>query len=132
MRYTKSMATALALTIGAAAFADDADARRRHHRGGHGDAVAAGVLGLAAGAIIGGALSQPRYHGGYYEPDYYYEPAPVYVAPAPVYVQPAPVYSYAREAWTPDWYAYCEGRYRSFNPQTGYFLGYDGQYHFCR
>ena len=40
---------------------------RRRHRG-----------GLAAGAIIGGALANP-----------YYGPAPVYVAPAPVYVEPA-------------------------------------------
>ena len=41
--------------------------------------VAAGVVGgLAAGAIIGGAIanSQPRY----------YEPAPVYAAPPPEYV----------------------------------------------
>ena len=48
-----------------------------------GCAVGAGVLGgLAAGAIIGGAIanSQPRY----------YEPAPVYVAPPPppAYVEP--------------------------------------------
>ena len=42
----------------------------------HGCGVAAGVVGgLAAGAIIGGAIanSQPRY----------YEPAPVYEAPPP-------------------------------------------------
>ena len=31
----------------------------RHHHHGNGDAVAAGVLGLAAGALIGGALQQP-------------------------------------------------------------------------
>jgi hypothetical protein len=38
----------------------------------HGCGVAAGVVGgLAAGAILGSALSGPRY----------YEPAPVYVAP---------------------------------------------------
>jgi hypothetical protein len=48
--------------------------------------VAAGVVGgLAAGAIIGGAIanSQPRY----------YEPAPVYVAPPPprVYYEDGPV-----------------------------------------
>ena len=72
-------------------------------------------------------------------------PAPVYVQPAPVYVQPRPVYVHPRPTyiqpsyvyanpspWTPGWYAYCEDRYRSFNPGTGYFLGYDGDYHFCR
>jgi hypothetical protein len=39
-----------------------------------GGAVAAGIIGgIAAGAILGSALSGPRY----------YEPAPVYVAPPP-------------------------------------------------
>lgn len=34
--------------------------------------------------------------------------------------------------WSPEWYRYCDNKYRSFNPRTGYFLGYDGEYHFCR
>lgn len=33
--------------------------------------------------------------------------------------------------WTPEWYAWCARRYRSFDPNTGYYLGYDGEYHFC-
>lgn len=28
--------------------------------------------------------------------------------------------------------ARCEARYRSYNPRTDMFLGYDGQYHRCR
>ena len=134
MRFTKPIATALAVTLGAATFATSADAshRRHNHRGG-GEAAAAGIIGFAAGAILGGALSQPRYGHGYYGGGYggYYEPDVVYVEPAPVYVQPAPVY-YALEPWTPEWYAYCEDKYRSFNPSTGYFKGYDGRYHLCR
>lgn len=134
MRYTKTIATALALTVGAATFAGSAEARHRGHHGRGGNAAAAGVFGFAAGAILGGALAQPRYERryydrGYYEPDYY-EPAPVYVQPAPVYVQPSVGYN-GYEPWTPGWYNYCENRYRSFNASTGYFLGYDGQYHFC-
>ena len=64
-------------TIAVAAFAGASDASARH-RGGHGGAVAAGVIGgLAAGAIIGGAIAgSPAY--GYPA----YGPAPVYVAPA--------------------------------------------------
>ena len=134
MRFTKSIAAALALSVGALTFAGSADARdrdRHHHHRHHSSApYAAGAFGFAAGAILGSALSQPRY---------YYEPAPVYVAPryvapayvAPTYVQPSYVYA-APAPWTPAWYAYCEDRYRSFNPRTGYFVGYDGGHHFCR
>ncbi|MXN63488.1 hypothetical protein GR183_01100 [Stappia sp. GBMRC 2046] len=85
---------------------------RRYYYGGNyynpGAAAAAGIIGLATGAIIAGSLAQPRY-----------------VAPAPVYRRGA----YA--PWTPEWYSYCSSRYRSFNPDTGYFLAYSGQYRFC-
>jgi BA14K-like protein len=27
--------------------------------------------------------------------------------------------------------AWCEAHFRSYNPTTGMYLGYDGQYHFC-
>ena len=130
MRFMKPVATALAVTVGALTFATSAEAghRHRHHRGG-GDAAAAGIIGFAAGAILGGALSGPRYGHGYYGGGY--EPEVVYVEPAPVYVRPAPVY-YAVEPWTPEWYDYCESKYRSFNPSTGYFKGYDGRFHLCR
>ncbi len=36
------------------------------------------------------------------------------------------------QPWTPAWYSQCSAKYRSFNPQTGYFMGYDGNRHFCR
>ena len=66
---------ALAIAGTLAASMSDAQAQR-YRRGG---AVAAGVIGgLAAGAIIGGALAtRPAYA------DPYYAPAPVYVAPRP-------------------------------------------------
>lgn len=105
----------------------------RHHRGhDRGDAVAAGVLGLAAGALIAGALSnpQPSYDPGYDDYDRYPRPRP-----APVrryYVEPRVAYNegYA-EPWTRGWYEYCSDRYRSFNSRTGTFTGYDGEQHFC-
>ncbi|MEW5421572.1 BA14K family protein [Amorphus sp. 3PC139-8] len=34
--------------------------------------------------------------------------------------------------WTPAWYEYCSNKYKSFNPQTGLYLGYDGKYHYCQ
>jgi hypothetical protein len=107
------------LTIGATALASTAEARHRHHHG-HGDALAAGIFGFAAGAILSSAFA----------PRYYYQPAPVYAAPPPVY-GPTPAY-YAPQPWTSQWYSYCSSRYRSFDPQTGYFVGYDGSYYFCQ
>jgi peptidoglycan/LPS O-acetylase OafA/YrhL len=112
-----------------------------------GAAVAAGVIGLAAGAIIGSALSQPA------QPQYYTyapsAPAPVYVAPpAAVYsgrrglepfdpslpVQTGTAYAgaYPVAPSSPDWNAYCASKYRSYDPASGTFLGYDGKRHYCR
>lgn len=33
--------------------------------------------------------------------------------------------------WSPEWYQACSRNYRSFNPNTGNYVGYDGKYHFC-
>jgi Ni/Co efflux regulator RcnB len=77
--------------------------------------------------IIGGAIAnQPRYEERrvYVEPDYYPEPEP-----RVIYRQPVVVPSY--EPWTQSWYDYCARRYRSFNPNSGTFVGYDGREHFC-
>lgn len=108
-----------------------------HHSNNNGDALAAGVLGLATGAIIGGVIanSGPRY----VEPRRVYTPQPTYYPPAPTYVAPPrpayyprPVSTYGGyEPWSPGWYNYCSQRYRSFDPSTGTFRGYDGRDHFC-
>ena len=116
-----------------AANADDWGHHRRHHNG---DAIAAGVLGLAAGALIGGALANdqpPPYADRYYDDGYY--DRDVRVRPAPVrryYAEPQVVYAdrYA-EPWTRGWYEYCSDRYRTFNSRTGTFTGNDGEQHFC-
>ena len=64
--------------------------------------------GIGLGLGLSALATRPSY--GYAEPSYSYRPAP----------------------WSPAWYDYCSDRYRSFNPRTGYFKGYDGEYHFCR
>lgn len=71
----------------------------RHHRqrrSNAGAAAAAGIIGFAAGAILGSQLqrSTPNYGS--------------------------------------DWHAYCASKYRSYDPRTGTFLGYDGRRHPCR
>lgn len=68
--------------------------------------------GLFGGAIVGGALAAPYYYG---EP-YYYPPA----AYGPGYY-PVP----GGDA------SYCASRYRSYDPATGTYLGYDGVRHPC-
>jgi hypothetical protein len=129
------LATAVVATVIAPLSSASADHRWRHggyrhhhsHRGG--DALAAGAIGLAAGALIGGALSQPR------EPEVIYrdyDDRPVYRAPVRVYRQvEGPRYYGSAQPWTRDWYRYCSDRYRSFNPETGTFRGYDGRDYFC-
>lgn len=95
---------------------------RRHgygpYRGGgryygyrRGGAVAAGVIGgLALGAALGAAAAAPPPPpAAYYEPDY-----------APDYAEGG------------DWLAYCSSKYRSFDPRSGTYLGYDGLRHPCQ
>ena len=124
MSKTPFKAIAAAALIGVAALALSAPAEAGHgyygdHDGG-GNALCAGLLGFGIGAIVGTALT----------------PQTVYVAPPPpppAYYGPAaygPVYG--PPAWTPEWYTYCAQRYRSFNPHTGYFIGYDGLPYFCQ
>ena len=78
-----------------------------------------GRVGLATGAIIGGALAQPRvYSPGYYDQGYqtYYDPG----------------YTGTVVQGSPDAdVAYCSRRYRSYDPASGTFLGYDGLRHSC-
>lgn len=95
------------------------------------DAIAAGVIGLAAGAIIAGALSQPSTptYAPPPPPRVYYPPQPAYNAypPAPASVK----YRGGAQPWSQAWYNYCSQKFRSFNPKTGTYRGYDGADHFC-
>jgi hypothetical protein len=101
--HTKIMAAAAAAAL-ALAVATPANAYWHHHHGWGGP-----LAGFAAGAIIGGALAaqQPYYYGPepYYGPAYAYEPGPSV--------------------------GYCEAHFKSYNPATGEYLGYDGNYHPC-
>jgi hypothetical protein len=126
---------ATTLATFSAANADGWNRWHHHDRGGHGrgDAVAAGVLGLAAGALIVGALANQQPPPPDYDYDYY--DRDVRVRPAPIrryYAEPQVVYAdrYA-EPWTRGWYEYCSDRYRTFNSRTGTFTGNDGEQHFC-
>jgi hypothetical protein len=72
--------------------------RPYYYRRNRGSAAAAGALGLAAGAIIGGAIASQQ-------------------AQAAQSQQSA--------------VAYCMQRFRSYDPASGTYLGYDGRRHPC-
>lgn len=90
-------------------------------RGGWGWGGAA--AGFVAGAVVGSALTAPYYYGyGPYYPDPYY-PGPYYYGPpaGPAYAAPV----------AGDATAYCAQRFKSYDPATGTYLGYDGVRHPC-
>jgi BA14K-like protein len=84
----------------------------RFDHGDHGDHDG-GRFGFGLGLGFGG----PYYgYDGYYEPGYAYDYGPDYGAPA---------YAYN------DADAYCAARFRSWNPETRTYTGYDGLQHPC-
>jgi BA14K-like protein len=113
---------------------------RRHHRHNQ-DALIAGAIGLAAGAIIIGAITESNRPRRVYQEPVYIDPEDDYYPPQPRIIRP-PVrhpkvvyyddYAGGFEPWSRDWFRYCSNRYRSFNPDTGTYRGYDGRDHFCR
>jgi len=130
--------------------------KKRRNRGSSSDALAAGVIGFAIGAILADQAHRPR--TVYVQPQpVYRQPQPVYRQPLTTYSQPQPVYrepiandyndynSYdepqviryedtvnaSYEPWSQEWARWCDNKYRSFNVRTGTFRGYDGRDHFC-
>jgi hypothetical protein len=92
-----------------------------YHRWGNG----AFYGGLGAGLLAGGLAGAYGYGYGYgpyydYYPDTDYGYGYGYAAP-PVVAAPVPGNSVG----------YCEQRYRSYDPSSGTYLGYDGQRHPC-
>ncbi|MBW7963852.1 BA14K family protein [Bradyrhizobium sp. BR 10261] len=84
-----------------------------HHGGGFwpGFAAGAAIGGLGSYAYYGG----PYYGDGYYDDGYYDDSATVAVVPDT----------------GGDSSAYCAQRYRSYDPASGTYLGYDGLRHPC-
>ena len=81
-----------------------------YHRGGHGWGWGGFAAGAAAGAIVGGILAAP-----YYAPGPYYSPGPGYYG----------------GGYGGDPVRYCMQRFRSYDPGSGTYLGYDGYRHPC-
>ena len=76
------------------------------HQGGgwnRGNDVGGAIIGGLIGGVIGGV----------------FQPRPYYPQQQPYFQQPV------------DPYVYCSQRFRSWNPETGFYLGFDGAYHRC-
>jgi hypothetical protein len=101
-------------------------AQNRYRHGGYargygqGYGVGAGIAGLAAGAVIGGVIATQNQ--GYYPA----EPDTVYPDQGPGYYDAGP-----QVADQGDTVAYCQQTYRSYDPASGTYLGYDGLRHPC-
>lgn len=106
---------------------------KRYNNGGDDWAWALG--GLAAGAIIGGLLAQPRYYGpSYYDQGYY---GPTYYRPryyGPTYYRPR---YYAPRYYRQTYYGgnghtrWCYARYRSYRAYDNTFQPYYGPRRAC-
>jgi hypothetical protein len=106
-----------------------------HYNNGYNNPNWSGVgAGFVAGAAVGvGAgllINRPP-------PPVYYAPPPpppvvYYAAPARAYYPPPPPPAYYDRGWTEAHIEWCLDRYRSYNPATNTFTGYDGYQHVCR
>ncbi|MGF7161964.1 hypothetical protein FHS85_003607 [Rhodoligotrophos appendicifer] len=66
-----------------------------------------------------------HYYGGYYYSAPWWLGAGAYAAPQPYYAPPPVVYGGGNHV------QYCMNRYRSYDPRTDTYLGYDGYRHRC-
>jgi len=80
---------------------------------------------VAGAAIVGGAIAANSYayYGG---PDYYYDSPDYYTDNT--YYNAGPEVAVVQGGGDP---SYCAQRYRSYDPASGTYLGYDGQRHPC-
>jgi len=90
-------------------------------RGRRGLGVGAGI-GAGVGAIGGGIHHSQRWQEAY---DYAYHRCASGNRVRRARQQ-------APEPWTEEWYAYCEARFRTFDPQTGTYMAYSGNRRFCQ
>lgn len=99
--------------------------------GGVGGAVLGGILGKGnkavvpgaiAGAVGGGVIGRASWKRAYDEAYYQCLNAPPAYTAQPVYLPPV---------GSNEWKQMCSQKYKSFNWNTGYYTGYDGQLHMC-
>jgi hypothetical protein len=119
------MAGALLATSVAMAPAAEARHRRHHNNNNHGEAAAAAILGLAVGALIANSANSGyttrTYSRTYYPPSYYGNGYNGYAPNGAYYSQSAGSHQQR-----------CAMRYRSYDPYSDTFVGYDGRRYYCQ
>ena len=137
---TAILSAAVAATVLAPMAGAEAGDFRRHHRdrphhaSNDADLLAAGIFGVAIGAIVIGSINDR-------------EPAVVQPRPRPHWdefpraprdpeaISPKVIaydgYDAAAEPWSDEWFQYCEDRYRTFDPRTGTYVAKGGKRRFC-
>ncbi len=145
----------VALTLAAAIAMSAALPTTRAHAGNGGELIAAGLLGLAVGAIITDMSNYRQARANVYHsaPYGFAPPTPVgpqygvVSYPEPVTAAPLHTPRHHRgnphvityeeamvgppEPWSQGWYHYCQATFRTFDPASGTYMGYDGRRHFC-
>ncbi len=91
--------------------------------GGKNGMLPGAAVGAVGGGVVGGAAWKRQYNAAYVQ--CMSSRPPVRVAPPP-----QPVY-YLPPVGSPQWKQMCSQKYKSFSWDTGYYLGYDQQYHLC-
>lgn len=100
--------------------------RRDDHRSSDRDLAIGGIIGLTSGIIVGNSIyDRPRYdrrmppppprYGGYHGRPRFDDRD-----------------RFGPRPWSLRWYRWCSNAHRSFNPNTGLFIGRDGRRHFCQ
>jgi hypothetical protein len=107
------IAAAAAVILGSTAMLPNTAYAQYYHHG-HGFGWGGFAAGAAAGALLGGLLAAPHYAPGPYG---YYGG------------YPAPYGYYG--GYSADAVRYCMQRFRSYDPGSGTYLGYDGYRHPC-
>lgn len=79
------------------------------------------AVGALGGGVVGGSAWKKQYNAAYV--DCMTNRRPVAAKPQPVYLPPV---------GSKQWKQMCSQKYKSFNWDTGYYLGYDQQYHLCQ
>ncbi|WP_273789188.1 BA14K family protein [Bartonella sp. ML70XJBT] len=111
-------------------------------RSNSGEALAAGILGFAAGVVLNNVFKKPEqpqtqiiYQNPQHPQVIYQEVPQVVYQPVlqnqVIYEVQSTTYQPLQQSDTHNWLQYCKKKYRSFNPETGTFRGRDGQEYIC-